>query len=53
MGNLISKIVSLGKRNFDVKSLFGLTQTSIPHIQEMGMKALVSMSENKEENKNN
>lgn len=45
----------LGKRNFDVKSLFALTQTSLPNIQELGMKALVTLSEtsSREEQKNN
>jgi hypothetical protein len=44
-------VVINGKKNFDVKSLFALTQTSLPNIQELGMKALVTMSENKEESK--
>ncbi len=34
-----------------MKSLFALTQTTIPSIQEMGMKALVAMSDNKDEKK--
>jgi len=36
-----------------VKSLFALTQTSLPNIQELGIKALVTLSENKEETKYN
>jgi hypothetical protein len=32
VSNLIQKVVQNGKRNFDVKSLFALTQTSLPNI---------------------
>mmetsp|Transcript_12699 Transcript_12699/g.12543 ORF Transcript_12699/g.12543 Transcript_12699/m.12543 type:complete len:202 (+) Transcript_12699:1446-2051(+) len=50
IGHLIQKVVINGKKNFDVKSLFSLTQTSLPNIQELGMKALVTMSENVDPN---
>ena len=51
IAGFIQKIVVNGKKNFDVKSLFALTQTSLPTIQELGMKALVSMSENKDDSR--
>ncbi|CDW78890.1 UNKNOWN [Stylonychia lemnae] len=53
ISHLIQKIVQHGKKNFDVKSLFALTQTSLPNIQELGIKSLVQLSENKEESKVN
>ena len=49
MAHLIQQVVLNGKKNFDVKSLFGLVQTNLPNIQALGMKALVQLSDNKEE----
>jgi hypothetical protein len=45
MSHLIQRVVENGQRNFDVKSLFALSQTSLPQIQQLGMRALVKMSE--------
>ena len=57
VGNLITKVVNTGKRSLDVRSLFTLTQNlgipALQGLQDLAIKALLELSENKEEEQKN
>lgn len=57
ISNLITKVVNTGKRSLDVRSLFTLTQNlgipALQALQDLAIKALLELSENKEEEQKN